>query len=348
MLNYGVIGVGPVFQNFQVQGLLQSESLRLYAACDLKEDLLESVKQQYNFAKSYTDYKDLLQDDNVDVVLLNLPQHKHRDISIAAAEAGKNVYVEKPFASTLTDARDIMSACEKNGAKLCVGHQRRFITTERKAKKIIDDGYLGTVYKIRVIASWWQDISEEERPWLTDFELGGGGPLLRWGVHKTDTMRFLLNQEAVRVFAEWDQFVFNQPHITVEDTLVALYRFDGGIIGELEVGNAQRESGFQRGETIEIWGDKGTLWYQPSTGEMELYSVEKETNIVNPDAFMRTCYEPDGKEMTRIHDRFVESIENDTPPPITGEDGYRALEMAIGAYQSAQSQEAVHFPVEDQ
>lgn len=347
MLNYGIIGVGPVFQNFQVEGLLKSESLRLYAACDLKEDLLNWVQQQYNFSATYTDYKDLLQDDKVDVVLLNLPQHKHRDIAVAAAEAGKHIYVEKPFASTLQDAKAIMNACEKNGVKVCVGHQRRFITTERKAKSIIDEGYLGTVYKIRVIASWWQDISEEKRPWLTDFELGGGGPLMRWGVHKTDTMRFLLNQEVVRVFAEWDRFVFNQSHITVEDTLVALYRFDGGVIGELEVGNAQREAGVQRGETIEIWGDKGTLWYQPSTGEMELYSVEKSTNVINPDAFMRTRYEPDGKEMTRIHDRFVNSIENDTDPPVTGEDGFRALEMAVGAYQSAQSQKVVHFPVEE-
>ncbi|SHG58144.1 Predicted dehydrogenase [Fodinibius roseus] len=348
MLNYGVIGVGPVFQNFQVEGLLQSQSVNLYTACDLKEDLLTSVQQQYDFKKCCTDYGELLQDSNIDVVLLNLPQHKHRDIAVAAAKAGKNIYVEKPFASNLKDAKAIMSACEKHGVKLCVGHQRRFITTERKAKEIIDEGYLGTVYKIRVIASWWQDISEEKRAWLTDFELGGGGPLLRWGVHKTDTMRFLLDQEAVRVFAEWDQFVFDQPHITVEDTLVALYRFEGGVIGELEVGNAQREAGFQRGETIEIWGDKGTLWYQPSTGEMELYSVEKSTNVINPDAFMRTSYEPDGKEMTRIHDRFVESIEKDTDPPITGEDGYKALEMAVGAYRSAQSKKVVHFPLDNE
>ena len=173
--------------------------------------------------------------------------------------------------------------------------------------------------------------------------------MMRWGVHKTDTLRFLLQQEAVRVYAEMDRFVHNRPEITVEDTLTALIRFSGGVITELEVGNAQQEGGMEkglRGETIEIWGDKGTLWYRPSIGEMEIYS-EKQTNPINKDSFTRVRLEPDGQEMVRIHESFVESIKKDIAPPVTGEDGYKALEMVVASYKSAREHKAVNLPIRE-
>ena len=344
MIKYGIIGCGAVFEVFQVRSLLHTEGLKISTVCDTEEDKVKQMQQKYNIEKGTTNYYDLLGDKQIDVVVVNLPQHLHMQACLDAAKAGKHVYVEKPIATTLEDARRMIDACKQNKVKLCVGHQRRFINVDMRAKELIAQGYLGRIFKIRAIACWYEGFEAETREWLLNFELGGGGPLMRWGIHKTDTLRYLLDQEAIRVYAEADRFVHRREDADVEDNCVSLIRFNEGVIAELEVSNSQQEAGFSRGETIEIWGDEGTLWYQPSTGLMELYS-KKRTNVVNKYSFIRLKLEPDNKEFVRIHRKFVESIEKDKAPPVTGEDGYKALEMVIASYKSAKELRPVSLPM---
>ena len=263
-----MIGCGAVFEVFQAKSLVQTKGLKLAAVADIDRGRLKAVQKKYGIEKGFTDYHDLLKERDIDVVMINLPQHLHLEPCLEACRRGKHIYVEKPIAAKLGDARKIIEAARKKKVKLCVGHQRRFINVEMKVKELITRGYLGKVFKIRVIACWYESRKNLlSKGWWYKKECGGG-PLMRWGVHKTDTLRYLLNQEAIRVYAEMDRFVHKSPKITVEDTLTALIRFSGGIIAELEVSNAQQEGGMERGmrgETIEIWGDKGTLWYRPST-----------------------------------------------------------------------------------
>lgn len=351
MLRYGVIGCGPVFQLFQANSLLKAKGVKLSAICDVDAEKVRAgaalaAAKGKGKPHPYTDYHDLLRDKSIDVVVVN-PQHLHVKASVETARAGKHVYVEKPIDHTLKGARRIIDVCRKEGIKLCVGHQRRFINIEMKARELIEQGYLGKIFKIRVVACWYEPVENLlSKEWWHRREYGGG-PLMRWGVHKTDTLRFLLQQEAVRVYAEMDRFVHNHPEINVEDTLTALIRFSGGVIAELEVSNAQQEGGMEkglRGETIEIWGDKGTLWYRPSVGEMEIYS-EKQTDPINKDSFTKLKLEPDGQEMVRMHESFAESIKKDIAPPVTGKDGYKALEMVIASYKSAQEHKPVTLPI---
>ncbi len=342
MVNYGVIGCGAVFENFQVKSLLKVRGLRLVAAADINGKRLKAIKQKYGIEKIFVDYHELLADKSIDVVMVNLPQHLHLRPVTNAAKAKKNVYVEKPIATTLKDAREIIKVCQKNKVKLCVGHQRRFINIEMKAKELINKGYLGKIFKLRVIACWYEPRENLlSKGWWYKKECGGG-PLMRWGVHKTDTLRYLLEDEAIRVYAEQDTFLHKGKEITVEDNLVALIRFKKGTIAELEVSNSQQEAGMNRGETIEIWGDKGTLWYRPSTGEMELYSKIKG---LSPKGFIKSKLIPDGKEFIRIQQKFINSIKRNKIPPVTGEDGYKALEMVVAAYKSAAEKKVITLPV---
>ncbi len=344
MLRYGVIGCGPVFEVFQVKALLKARGLKLSAVCDLDVERVKKTAENYGIEKAYADYNNLLRDKSIDAVVVNLPQHLHVRVCVDSAQAGKHVYVEKPIATTLKDARRIIDVCEAERVKLCVGHQRRFINIEMKARNLIRRGYLGKVFKIRVIACWYEPIENLlQKEWWYRKECGGG-PLMRWGVHKTDTLRFLLGQEAVRVFAEMDTFVHHNRKVTVEDNLVALYRFNKGAIAELEVSNSQHEGVTSRGETIEIWGDKGTLWYRPSMGEMSLLSLKK-TNPVNRNSFVTMKLEPDGQEMVKIHEKFAESIKKNKKPPVTGEDGYKALEMVLASYKSAIEHKPITLPL---
>ena len=342
VINYGVIGTGAVFEAFQIDALHRVEGLSIKAVCDIDKERLDSVREKYKIPECYTDYRELLKDNEIDVVMVNLPQHAHRDVSVEAARAGKHLYVEKPISTVLSDAKDIIEACKENCVKLCVGHQRRFITTDMKVKEFIDQGYLGKIYRLRAVACWFENLQNLlSKEWWYKKEYGGG-PLMRWGVHKTDSMRYLLQKDATEVYAQSGQFVHTEDRITVEDTLIALYRFEDGILGELNVSNSQHEWGFM-GEYIELWGEKGTLRYWPSEGKMHIYIPETENPFQN--SYQKLTIRPDGMEMVRIHQAFIESIRNDTNPPVSGEDGYRALEMVIGAYWSAEKGKPVKLPL---
>ena len=345
-MNYGVIGVGAVFENYQADQLFKVEGLNILAIADVNKERLEYIQRKYEIPYAYTDYHALLDRKDIQVIMVNLPQHMHVTPSIEATNAGKHLYVEKPLAVDLGDCQNIIESAKKNKVKLCVGHQRRFINVEQKAKKLIQEGYIGEIFKIRVIACWWEDLRKQPREWFRKFELALGGPLMRWGVHKMDTLRFLLDDNAVRVTAEKGLFVHKAKDITVEDNCVSLFRFSKGSIGILEVSATQWEPGpGLHGETIEIWGDKGTLWYRPSTGEMKLFSVAKPTDVIQGRNFLYTVYPPDNQEFVRIHTQFIKSIIEDTSPPVTGEDGYKAVEMVLASYQSAEKKEVVMLPL---
>ena len=341
-MNYGIIGVGAVFEVFQINSLLRTPGLNLLAICDINEDRLQMIKGKYGIPRAYTNYKDLLKDEEIEVVMINLPQHIHKEAAVESAKAGKHIYVEKPIASTLSDARIIIESAQESGVKLCVGHQRRFITTEMKAKELIEKGWIGDIFKIRVSACWFEPRQNLlSKSWWYKKEYGGG-PLMRWGVHKMDSIRYLLKKEPERVYAEEGQLVHRGDSITVEDNLIAVFRFENGMIGELEVSNSQHEWGM-KGEYIEIWGEKGTIRYWPSEGEMQIYTPGRETPL--PDSYQKLLIKPDGKEMIRIHEKFIESIQKNTSPPVTGEDGYKALEMVLASYLSAEERRVVTLPL---
>jgi len=97
MLNYGVIGCGAVFEVFQVNALLQTPGLNLLSVCDINQERLSKIQRKYNIPRGYTDYHELLQDKDIDVVMINLPQHLHREIALKSAQAGK------PYSSCSTD-----------------------------------------------------------------------------------------------------------------------------------------------------------------------------------------------------------------------------------------------------
>ena len=118
MLNYGIIGAGAVFENFQAKSLLNTPGLNLYAVADLDKERLKNVKKKYGFKKVTTDYHDFLDDKNIDIIMVNTPQHLRMKPCCEVAGAKKHIYVEKPLAGNLLDAAKIIEACKKNRVKL--------------------------------------------------------------------------------------------------------------------------------------------------------------------------------------------------------------------------------------
>jgi predicted dehydrogenase len=126
VLNVGVLGAGQIAQAAHFVACRKAHSARLYAICDAAEDLLERMTTLHQPQVSYTDYDRMLSDENVDAVIVAVADQFHVPLSIRALEAGKHVLVEKPMATTVEEAEQLVAAADRSRRVLMVGHEKRY------------------------------------------------------------------------------------------------------------------------------------------------------------------------------------------------------------------------------
>jgi predicted dehydrogenase len=159
--------------------------------------------------------------DSADAVLLSTPNHLHADQAVAAAAAGRHVFVEKPVATTVADAERMRDACAAAGVVLLVGHEMRRLGAARAAKRLVDEGALGTV----VLAEANFSLASPVKPGT--WKAGRGTPLVQLGVHHADTLQYLLGPVA-RTTGRLSHFV---SEVDIDDVGVATLEFESGALG---------------------------------------------------------------------------------------------------------------------
>src|SRR5699024_4101136 len=155
--------------------------------CGRNAEAVKEAADKFGWEEHVTDWKDLLNRDDIDLIDINAPSNVHKEIAIEAAKAGKHLYCEKPLALTLADARDMLAAVEDSGVKHMVGFNYRFAPAVLLAKKLIDEGRLGDIYHFR--ASFLQDfIVDPDFPlvWRLQKEIAGSGSHGDLGAHLID------------------------------------------------------------------------------------------------------------------------------------------------------------------
>lgn len=190
MLHVGVIGVGSISE-FHIQPYLANTNVHLVAFCDINRERLEKKGKQYGVKELYTDYHELLKNDQIDAVSICTWNNSHAEIAIAALEAGKHVLVEKPLSMTVKESEEIQEAVEKSGKILQVGFVRRHATNVSVLKKFIDNGELGEMYYAK--ASCLRRLGNPGG-WFSDISKSGGGPLIDLGVHMIDLCWYLMGK----------------------------------------------------------------------------------------------------------------------------------------------------------
>ena len=189
-LNIGVISCSVMAQ-LHMKAVIDHPNAELYMICDINEALLNETAAKYNISRKTTDYRQMLADPAVDAVIIVTPDQTHREISVAALEAGKHVLCEKPMAATPADAKKMLEARDRTGKMLTIGYQYRHFPENQVAKKVVDSGVLGDVYyaeatylRRRGVPTWGV---------FTDKAKQGGGPLIDIGTHALDLTLFLMN-----------------------------------------------------------------------------------------------------------------------------------------------------------
>ena len=223
-LNLGIIGYGFMGQwHNNHAGTLDGVNIRAVADIDP-----EKLKLAPESAKKYSDYHDLLADPNVEWVIISIPNDLHEEAAVAAADAGKNLIVEKPCALNTEQFDRIREAADRNHVIFTVDQNRRWDRDYSVVKKVLADGSLGKIY---TITSRHYGIFGKMNDWHR-FPERGGGMLYDWGVHLLDQMLDLVPGKIVQVDADMKN-VLNE---NVDDYFRILLRFESGLSAEIELG----------------------------------------------------------------------------------------------------------------
>jgi len=168
-VNIGWIGVGTR-GNLAIEWLHNAppDDVAVTAVCDTYQGYIARARNRVKTVwgsdpATYVDYRELLADRNVDAVFIMTPEHLHRDMAVAALQAGKHVYLEKPLAHTIEEGFEIMRAWEQSGKVVQVGTQNRSSSLYKKAKELIQQGYIGDVHYAR--AFWYRNSLPNDPAW---------------------------------------------------------------------------------------------------------------------------------------------------------------------------------------
>lgn len=193
IVNVGIIGCGGIANGKHMPSLHALPNVRMVAFCDIIPERAEKAAKEYGTedAKVYTDYKELLQQEDIEVVHVLTPNREHADITVDALYAGKHVMCEKPIAKSAADARRMVEAAKATGKKLTIGYQNRQTPGALYAKDFIDTDAMGEIYYANCYAirrrgtpNWGVFLNEEEQ---------GGGPIIDIATHSLDLTLYLMN-----------------------------------------------------------------------------------------------------------------------------------------------------------
>jgi predicted dehydrogenase len=238
-LRIGIIGTGMIADR-HAKEYLKMDNAAITAAADLDGARVKAFAKTHGITKTCTDWKELLEQDNVDAVSVCLPVHLHAPATIDALEAGKHVLCEKPMARNGSEGQAMVDAEKRSGKKLMVYYRRRFSTSARRAKEMIDSGELGRIYYSKFVFHRWRGRPGFDMPefgaWFMKKELAGGGIMMDMGGYSLDLILGLLNFPKIKsvcaaMYREIDQEKAGAAGVDVEDLAVGMVRLaDGGTI----------------------------------------------------------------------------------------------------------------------
>jgi predicted dehydrogenase len=364
-LNIGLVGykfMGKAHSNaFRKVGMFFEPSLKvnMKAICGRDEEWVKESAEKFGWEGYETSWENLVKRDDIDVIDITAPSNFHKEIAIAAAEAGKHVFCEKPLALNLKDAREMLEVVKKANVKHQIGFNYRFAPAVQLAKKLIDEGKIGKIYHYR--AHYLQDfIIDPGFPlvWRLDKDVAGSGSHGDLGAHFVDLARFLVG-EFDEVIGMSETFIKERPivermtgltataqegaemgKVTVDDATIFMARFKNGALGSFEA--TRFAAGHKNDMFFEINGSKGSIRFSVERmNELEYYSVEDEeglqgfrllqvTEDIHPyaDAWWPVGHVI-GYEHTFVHEmyEFIEAIAKDKPTNPDFNDGVKCSQI---------------------
>lgn len=344
----GVVGAGTIAQRLHLPTLGKIDGARVVALAEPNAERARECAGQFDIARTYGDYREMLAGGGLDAVLVITPNALHAPVTLAALEAGCHVLVEKPMAANGDEARRMADAAAARGKVLTINFPRRFAPLYEGARRLVADGELGEVYQATATLVRRAGIPGYGS-WFTTAALSGGGALLDIGVHILDIALWILGEPEVvavsattsdrlgragRGLGQWGVDRGAEGPFDVEDTVLAHLRCADGLAIALDVtwaayapnsaglrllgtrGGAVVNEGSRQGESsLEVFtdGPEGPLTTRPDLPEQALSAGE---------AVLRG---------------FLDSVRTGAPPPVPAAAGVRLARLCDAIYASARA-----------
>ncbi|ELC8442781.1 Gfo/Idh/MocA family oxidoreductase [Clostridium perfringens] len=356
VVKVGVIGCGGIANGKHLPGLSKIKEVELVAFCDLEIDKAEKAAKEYGTeeAKVYSDYKELLKDETIEVIHVCTPNRSHSFITIDALEAGKHVMCEKPMAKTAEEARKMLEAAKRTGKKLTIGYQNRFRLDSEYLHKVCEAGELGEIYfakahaiRRRAVPTWGVFLNEFEQ---------GGGPLIDIGTHALDLTLWMMDnhkpkyvvgnvyhklgdkENAANAWGPWDPKKF-----TVEDSAFGFITMENGATIVLESSWALNSLEVDEAKTTLCGTEGGADMKNGLTLNGEKYSRLYEKRI-DLQAGGVDFYEGESEQPGDLEAKsWINCVVNDLEPVVKPEEALVVTEILEAIYESSKTGQPVYL-----
>jgi UDP-N-acetyl-2-amino-2-deoxyglucuronate dehydrogenase len=352
-----IAGCGKV-AHLHAQAINNLSNAHLSAVWSRTGSAAEKFARQYN-TSFYSSISEMVSKEGIDLVLVCTPHPFHREPAIEAMEAGANVLVEKPLASTLEDCDAIISACNQAGKQLGVISQRRWYAPVKRIKNAIEAGKIGKPVLGTINMLGWRDKNYyDSDAWRGTWQMEGGGVLVNQAPHQLDIFLWYMG-EADEVFGLWKNL--NHPYIEVEDTALAIVKFKNGAVGNIIVSNSQKPGIYgkvhvhgENGASVGVQTDGGAMFIAGTSSVLEppvndLWTIPGEEELlkkwIKSDTRFFHSIDPTIFYMERQIEDFLNALDTNSKPLVTGDDGRRTVELFTAIYRSARDNKPVKLPL---
>ena len=317
-----VANIGMKFGMSHIEGAM-SYGAEIAAICDTNEENLRFAGERYGIPeeKWVTDYMDIVNNKDIDVVTVAIPDQQHKKVACDLLRAGKNVLCEKPLALTREDIEEIIKAADESNAKFMVGQICRFTPAFEKAKELIDSGIIGELYFVE--SEYAHDYMKLCDDWRADPKRHG---VIGGGCHAVDLLHWLAG-DPQEVFAYGTHKLL--PQVPYDDATIAIMKFDENVAGKVFV-----STGCKRDYTMRtvIYGTKGTIICDNTSPEMTLYVTDEEGVTQAPQTIEVVVNNHNAAKEFEV---FADAILNDKPILTDAREGAKTVEVCLSIVEAA-------------
>ena len=345
-MKYALIGCGRISPN-HIEAA-KNNCLDFVAMCDIKPEIMQEKSEKFDLKsiRQYTDYKELLEKEQPELVAIATESGNHAKIALDCIAAGSNVIIEKPIALSLADADEIIKAGREKDVVVCANHQNRFNKSIQYIRKALEEGRFGKLSHGAAHIRWNRGKGYyDQAPWRGTWAMDGGC-LMNQCIHNIDLLRWMMGDEIEEVMAYTDQL--EHPYLEAEDLGLALVKFKNGSYGLIEGTTNIYPKNLE--ETLYIFGEKGTA-KAAGTSDNIIEEWRFAEGLDDPEEVKAKFREnpPNvyGFGHTPLYADVIDAIQNHREPKVDGEAGKRALELVLAIYKSAAEHRPVKLPLEN-
>jgi UDP-N-acetyl-2-amino-2-deoxyglucuronate dehydrogenase len=322
-LRIGIIGCGTILP-VHLDSIHSFEQAELVVVCDLNEGVAKSVARSEG-CRYVTEFKEVLQDESVDVVHILTPHYLHVPMAIQAIQARKHVVLEKPVGIGFDELKQLKEKAERSSQTIGVTLQNRFNPTTIKMKEIIEEGKLGNLISAKAVLTWCRkEDYYSKSDWRGKLKKEGGGLLINQAIHTLDLLEYIGGP-----IKHLDAYIknFTHPEIEVEDTAMIALNYESGATGSFYGTNSYGEnSDVELGFVYE----KGELVLKEQHAYLK---VDGKSTLLAHDLVVQGNKSYWGKSHQQIIHNIYEAILTGNQPKVTLEDAIRATELVLLSYK---------------